>query len=114
MRSHRAWLWIVGVVVFRLNPGVWPEAQYEFILLGMKRATYTLDEPTVERVNALASRWNVSRSEAIRRAVATASAGPNRDGLSALRALQSRIGLTEKRATDWARQVARERRAWRP
>ena len=80
----------------------------------MKRATYTLDEPTVERVNSLAKRWKVSRSEAIRRAVATASAGPNRDGLSALRALQVRMGLTKKRAADWAREVTAERRASRP
>ncbi len=79
----------------------------------MKRATYTLDAPTVDRVDSLAKRWKVSRSEAIRRAVAEASVGPNRDGLSALRALQSRMGLTKKKAADWAREVAEERRAWR-
>jgi hypothetical protein len=80
----------------------------------MTRATYTLDTITVERVDSLAKRWKVSRSEAIRRAVATASAGPNRDGLSALRALQSRMGLTKKRAGDWVREVVEERRASRP
>ena len=87
---------------------------YEFILTSMKRATYTLDDATLERVDSLSKRWGVSRSEAIRRAVAAASVGPNRNGLSALRAVQGRLALTKGRAEQWAREVAKERRAWRP
>ncbi len=89
-------------------------SKYVFILNSMKRATYTLDAPTIGRVDSLAKRWRVSRSEAIRRAVAQAEVGPNREGLTALRALQGRMGLTKKSATDWVHEAALERRAWRP
>ena len=74
------------------------------------RATYALDIDTVERLEALARLWSVSKSEALRRAIRAAgpeSAGPNR--VDALKRLQKSAGLTRQAADKWVTQVRAER-----
>ncbi|HSC26999.1 MAG TPA: ribbon-helix-helix protein, CopG family [Vicinamibacterales bacterium] len=76
------------------------------------RTTYALDEETVRRLDSLARQWNVSKSEALRRAIRTADAraGSPDDRLKALDELQASMRLTRSRAQTWVREVREERR----
>lgn len=76
------------------------------------RTTYALDEDTVRRLDSLARQWNVSKSEALRRAIRTADliAGSPDDRLKALDELQASMRLTPTRAQTWARELRQERR----
>ena len=76
------------------------------------RTTYALDEETVRRLDSLARQWNVSKSEALRRAIRTADAvaGSPDDRLKALDELQASMRLTHSRAQMWVRAVREERR----
>jgi Arc/MetJ-type ribon-helix-helix transcriptional regulator len=76
------------------------------------RTTYALDEDTVRRLDGLARQWNVSKSEALRRAIRTAdtTAGSPDDRLKALDELQASIRLTRTRAQTWVRELRQERR----
>jgi predicted transcriptional regulator len=76
------------------------------------RTTYALDQETVRRLDSLARQWNVSKSEALRRAIRTADAraGSPDDRLKALDALQASMRLTRSQAQAWVRQVREERR----
>ena len=79
------------------------------------RSTYALDEDTVRRLESLARQWEVSKSEALRRAIHAADAGlPARSQIAALDALQSSVGLSGKRAAAWADDVRRQRLAVKP
>jgi predicted transcriptional regulator len=79
------------------------------------RSTYALDEATVRRLESLAKRWEVSKSEALRRAIHAAEAGlPARSQIDALDALQSLLGLSGRRAAAWADDVRRQRSATKP
>jgi hypothetical protein len=77
------------------------------------KATYSLDVDTVRALEHTARRWNVSKSEALRRAVraaaAQAKAGAGDDALEALGALQRSLGLTAAGARAWATRSRRER-----
>jgi hypothetical protein len=76
------------------------------------RTTYALDEETVRRLEGLARQWNVSKSEALRRAIRAAdstSTTPD-DRLKALDELQASMHLSGSRAEAWVRQVRTERR----
>lgn len=75
------------------------------------RTTYALDEETVDRLNKLAREWNVSKSEALRRAirVADTTSVTTDERLKALDELQASIGLTTRQAQAWVRQVRTER-----
>jgi hypothetical protein len=80
----------------------------------MIKSTYALDVETVHALEALARRWNVSKSEALRRAIQTASGAvptTGRDALTALDRLQRAIGLDRKAAAEWANRMRTERRA---
>jgi hypothetical protein len=80
----------------------------------MVKSTYTLDVETVRILEGLARRWNVSRSEALRRAIRAASGSAPAAGSAALAALdrlQRTAGLTPARAAAWAGAVRDERRA---
>ena len=91
------------------------------ITLGMAkitvRSTYALDPETVESLDRLARRWKVSKSEAFRRIVSAASAvesvDATADALAALRELQELLGLDERKAEAWIREVRAEREAGR-
>ena len=80
------------------------------------KTTYSLDLKTVRTLEALAQRWKVSKSEALRRAIrASAEREPREAGREALRALdelQQALGLTAETADQWVRAVQDERRAW--
>ena len=76
------------------------------------RTTYAFDEDTIRRLEGLARQWNVSKSEALRRAIRAAdvtSTTPD-DRLKALDELQASMHLTPSRAEAWVRKVRAERR----
>ena len=79
------------------------------------KSTYSLDVETVRTLEALASRWNVSKSEVLRRAIRTAAA-EDRDAaggpLAALRQLQADVREDGVDIERWVRDVRAERRAW--
>ncbi|MGI9305663.1 MAG: ribbon-helix-helix protein, CopG family, partial [Gammaproteobacteria bacterium] len=63
------------------------------------KSTYSLDVDTVQKLEAISRRWNVSKSEALRRAIRAAHApqrpqGEN-DALRALDSLQRSLQLDE-------------------
>ena len=78
------------------------------------KSTYALDVETVRALEGLARRWNVSKSEALRRAVrgAAGQRTPQREALAALDRLQKSLRLTPAKARAWARAARHERRAW--
>src|SRR5437764_12430081 len=78
------------------------------------KSTYTLDVETVRALEEMARRWDVSKSEALRRAIRAAAAEgrPLRaDALEALDRLQRSLGLSPARARACAAAVRTERRA---
>lgn len=87
-------------------------AYHTFMASAVIRTTYALDEETVRRLDGLARQWNVSKSEALRRAIRTAdaSAGSPDERLKALDELQASMGLTHTRAQKWMRELRDERR----
>jgi len=79
------------------------------------KTTYALDVETVRALEDLARRWNVSKSEALRRAI-RASASPGHAGggpasVQALDRLQRALRLEPEAAQGWSRAVRAERRA---
>ena len=80
----------------------------------MVKTTYSLDVETIRTLDDLARRWNVSRSQALRRAIRAAAGGEPSEVRSALEALdeaQRSLGLTPEAARRWEKQVKEERRA---
>ncbi len=79
------------------------------------KTTYSLDVETVRKLEAMARRWNVSKSEALRRAIrAAARQGlPNegRDALKALDSLQRSLNLGAEAADQWKKSARAERQA---
>ena len=79
------------------------------------KGTYSLDVETVRALERLARRWNVSKSEALRRVIqASAAREPREAGREALRALddlQRSLELTAGAAADWSAGVRAERRS---
>lgn len=68
----------------------------------------------MRRIENLAIRWDVAKSEVLRRAVRMAdeqSAGAERVAL--LRELQQRANLTPEQVETWVAEVRAERDAWR-
>lgn len=78
------------------------------------RSTYSLDLETMKRIENLARRWDVTKSEVLRRAVRMAdeqSAGAER--LTLFRELQRRANLSSEQVEAWVADVRAERDAWR-
>jgi hypothetical protein len=76
------------------------------------KATYSLDVETVRLLDRLARRWEVSKSEALRRVIrASASDAPADPATAALDRLQQSLGMTEAVAAAWARRARADRRA---
>ena len=79
------------------------------------RTTFSLDPDTIGALDRLAEKWHVSKSEAFRRIVDAAAAVEEvdwaSDALTALDALQARLGLTEEKADAWVREVRAAREA---
>lgn len=82
------------------------------------RSTYALDPETVESLDRLARRWRMSKSEVLRRIVNAASAvdaaDAGSDAMAALGELQELLGLDERQAQAWIREIRAEREAGRP
>jgi predicted transcriptional regulator len=82
------------------------------------RTTFALDPETVADLDRLAERWNVSKSEVVRRIVNTAAiieeADAASDAIAALEELQERLALTEEQADEWIRNLRAEREAAGP
>ena len=78
------------------------------------RSTFALDEPTTRGLAQLAKKWGVSKSEALRRAVARAQEQPGPGGemtpQDALLALKRRPPLARGEARSWRAANAKARR----
>ena len=102
--------------------GDWTRLEYGTILADMTipkvKATYSLDAETTALIERLARRWAVSKSEALRRlvregaATAEATARDTNPRLAAFDRAQRALGLTERVAAAWIRQVRAERKGW--
>ena len=77
------------------------------------RSTYALDVDTVRKLEELAKKWGVSKSEALRRSVRSAALGqvvPS-DRLQAFESLQRSLNLSKKKASEWQAEARAIRRA---
>ena len=88
------------------------------ILKGMAittiKSTYSLDVETVRTLESLARRWNVSKSEVLRRAIRTAAGEESpraRKKLEALRQLQASMKRRGVDLAAWEREVRATRDA---
>ncbi|MGO9607216.1 MAG: ribbon-helix-helix protein, CopG family [Candidatus Binataceae bacterium] len=76
------------------------------------KSTYALDVETIRKLDRVAARWKVSKSEVLRRAidvVARDQFGETPPPLQALDELQKSVKLTRKRIEQWSRKVRSER-----
>ena len=79
-----------------------------------QRATFSLDERTLQRIRQLASLWHVSQAEVIRRAVADAEPGVAPDSVAMLNELHSvGAGLSAAKAKAYLVDVRKDRKQWR-
>ena len=78
------------------------------------RSTFALDEPTVRGLAELARKWRVSKSEALRRAVARAQEQPGPGAAmtpqDALRALKQKPPISRAEGKSWRTANAEARR----
>ena len=86
------------------------------------KSTYALDVETVRKLERVAARWRVSKSEVLRRAIEVVARDQAMDApspLEALEQLQKSLELTAPQAAKWSRAVQQERaqssarREWR-
>jgi Arc/MetJ-type ribon-helix-helix transcriptional regulator len=77
------------------------------------KSTYSLDVQTVRILERIARRWNVSKSEALRRAIRSAAGSPLPidDRLQALDQLQRSLRLSPAKRRRWVETARTERRA---
>lgn len=77
------------------------------------KATYSLDEETMRALERTAKRWNVSKSEVVRRAIrAIAQAEDGSAVLAALDELQDRVDVDDEAAARWQADSHRERSSY--
>ena len=78
------------------------------------RSTYSLDMETMKRIDNLARRWNVSKSEVLRRAIRMADEQPAvAERVEAFKRLQASMNLTKERADAWVDEIRAERDGWK-
>jgi putative heme degradation protein len=78
------------------------------------RTTFSLDEGTATRIRELATQWQVSQAEVIRRVVAAAAAPVKPDPIALLAELhQAGDGLNEDTAGSYLADVRKNRQQWR-
>ncbi len=78
------------------------------------KSTYSLDVESVRALETLARRWNVSKSEVLRRAIrlAVREGGPGKGAaLGALDRLQASLRDRKVDVARWSRDLKNERRA---
>ncbi len=77
------------------------------------RSTFALDQETVAALDRLARRWEMSKSEVLRRIVDAAArveeVDSAADALAALDEVQTRLALTEEQAKAWIAEIRAER-----
>ena len=74
--------------------------------------TFALDDDSARAPGALANRWNVSKSEALRRAIRAVAGQQNpspNDALVALEQLQTSLATRGVDLAQWAQEVRAER-----
>ncbi len=73
------------------------------------RSTFALDPRTVEALDRLSAKWEMSKSETVRRLVEAAArveeVDASAEALAALDGLQDALALTEEQAEAWIRQL---------
>ena len=78
------------------------------------KSTYSLDVETVRTLESLARRWNVPKSEVLRRAIRAAAGEKSqraREKLEALRQLQAYVQRRGIDVAAWEQEARAERRA---
>ena len=78
------------------------------------KSTYSLDVETVRMLESLARRWNVSKTEVVRRAIRAAAREEiqgERSALESLRLLQASVKARGVDLKRWEREIRAERRA---
>jgi hypothetical protein len=79
------------------------------------KTAYSLDVETVRMLETMARRWNVSKSEALRRAIRVAaqqgSDNERRDALKALNRLQRSLNLGAEAANQWKQANVKRRQS---
>jgi len=79
------------------------------------KTTYSLDVDTIRALDELARRWNISKSEALRRAIRASvrsrGAAESPGTVEILDRLQRKLRLQPREADRWARTLRAERRA---
>jgi hypothetical protein len=76
------------------------------------KSTYALDVETIRKLERVAARWKVPKSEVLRRAidvVARDQLGDAPTPLQALDELQKSVKLARRRTDEWSREVGNER-----
>ena len=76
------------------------------------KSTYSLDVETIRKLDRVAARWKVSKSEVLRRAIEVVARDQLEEvpsPLQALDELQKSLKLTKQQADQWSRQVRTER-----
>jgi len=80
------------------------------------RTSFALDEGTAQRIKRLATRWNVSQAEVVRRSVEraeTVAEASQPDPLALLKAYHAKGGLDPVRADRWILEIDEDRKRWR-
>lgn len=85
------------------------------------KSTYSLDVETVRKLEQVAARWRVSKSEVLRRAINATASGRQANDLTPLQALdelQKSLKLGKRKLEQWEAAARREResvgrRQWR-
>jgi hypothetical protein len=80
-----------------------------------RRATFALDEETVERIKNLATLMHISQAEVVRRAVALAEKkinGAEEEKLRRIGAYHQKGGLAAEKAEAYLGQVMEDRSTW--
>ena len=81
------------------------------------RTTFAFDGDTMRRLKNLASRWQVSQAEVVRRALSQAESQrlpDSPDPMAALKAYHAQGGLDRKKAEAYLSEVHEDRKHWRP
>ncbi len=77
------------------------------------KTTYSLDPETIRDLDRMARRWDVSKSEALRRVVRIAAATESKPGaatVTALDEIQASVALTKGGADAWLGDINDERK----
>lgn len=100
---------------------IWRSPEYGHTIHTMAipkiKATYSLDQDTVEMLERLARRWNTSKSDALRRVIRQSAAASDDmpagepPALLAFQRAQRAAGLTETAANAWTRDLRAARKA---